>query len=305
MTLVIAVLTQNYVILASDRRISRPIVDPTSPRGFRIEARDSDIKTVTLDHRYLLGFSGIARINDFRMEATLVEWLEPPVPSIMYFETIRDRIQEYFDDKQLFDMNVSHAFVGAGFVHDPRGNRWITESTMVSNSFDSNDEYSNVFISRNFRVVTKRLFGNRPTIRTVGAEIPTLEYQQLQRALIKATNQHPRDPQPMFQPMIRALRATAAINPTVSKEMILSSLPRVAVPIEASSTYMGVPTDFTQAEFNTTITAGSEQFLRGMQYTPAFIRPDGANSMAGVMRIGPGPIEFGPPPAGYFEPERD
>ncbi|MDT5197601.1 MAG: hypothetical protein QOH20_4355 [Mycobacterium sp.] len=52
MTLVIYVLTPNYAVLSSDRRITVDVTDPLAAGGARVHLQeDTDTKTILVDHR--------------------------------------------------------------------------------------------------------------------------------------------------------------------------------------------------------------------------------------------------------------
>jgi 20S proteasome alpha/beta subunit len=61
-TLIVGVLTDQYVALMSDRRVTKRV-------GSRIVSQeDTDTKVVALGGQFLMGFTGLARIGGFRVE---------------------------------------------------------------------------------------------------------------------------------------------------------------------------------------------------------------------------------------------
>lgn len=85
MTLIISVLTDQYVALVSDRRIT------TTGGGKPKRQEDSDIKTFNLYGQFIMGFTGLARIDGLRMEAWVSKVLTG-VPAHEYFTVLRDEI---------------------------------------------------------------------------------------------------------------------------------------------------------------------------------------------------------------------
>jgi 20S proteasome alpha/beta subunit len=69
MTLILAVLTDQYVALASDRRVT----DRENKRITRQE--DKDTKTFNICGHFLMGFTGLARIDDHRIERWVADVL--------------------------------------------------------------------------------------------------------------------------------------------------------------------------------------------------------------------------------------
>jgi hypothetical protein len=85
-TEIISVLTDEYVALVSDRRV-------TKPDGGQ---EDSDTKTFNLFGQFLMGFTGFARIGGFRMERWVADTLRG-VPTEEYFNVLFRGISSVFD----------------------------------------------------------------------------------------------------------------------------------------------------------------------------------------------------------------
>jgi len=76
-TLIISVLTDEYVTLVSDRRIT----------WSKDKKEDSDTKTFKLFGQFLMGFTGYSRINGIRMEQWVADVLRG-VPTEEYFNVL-------------------------------------------------------------------------------------------------------------------------------------------------------------------------------------------------------------------------
>ena len=86
MTLIISVLTDEYVALVSDRRV-------TWSDGRQV---DTDTKTFNLYGEFLMGFTGLARIDGFRMERWVADALRS-VPTDEYFNVLAQKMGTAFD----------------------------------------------------------------------------------------------------------------------------------------------------------------------------------------------------------------
>src|ERR1700722_3039971 len=134
MTLIISVLTEQYVALVSDRRTTWSI-DRKITRQ-----EDTDTKTFKLFGQFLMGFTGLARIDGWRIERWMMEILNG-VPREEYFSTLARESDAAFQRLGIADTQA-HAFLGVGYASDRPGGRVLPLCVTISNSLDRNDLFS-------------------------------------------------------------------------------------------------------------------------------------------------------------------
>ena len=133
-TLILAVLTDEYVALASDRRM-------TERRGSQlIRQEDTDTKTFNLCGHFLMGFTGLARIGGHRMERWVAEKLTG-VNTNDYFTVLAHEITKAFQDSGQTG-RMPHALLAVGFERVTPTGDLRPMSIIVSNSLDSQGEFS-------------------------------------------------------------------------------------------------------------------------------------------------------------------
>src|SRR3712207_7977 len=128
MTLIMAAVTPHYAILVSDRRITR--YRQTRNTLEVVSQQDSDTKSVFLDGRYIMGFTGKASIAEEPMEKWLCDTLAGIDPN-NYFAVIEAEFGKVCEADRY---EGPHAFLAAGFRDDGQN---APELVIVSNSMDS------------------------------------------------------------------------------------------------------------------------------------------------------------------------
>lgn len=161
MTLITGVLTDEYVALMSDRRV-------TVKSGTRIVSQeDTDTKTIALGGQFLMGFTGLARIDKLRIEV----WVGSVLNGVKlenYFEVLRREIEAAFVRERQAG-RLPHAFLAVGYASLRPGGPVYALRVTISNSFDHRGRFSTaVPVSPQFRISVERLANRRQLIVPVG-----------------------------------------------------------------------------------------------------------------------------------------
>jgi len=160
-TLITGVLTDEYVALMSDRRV-------TVKSGTRIVSQeDTDTKTIALGGQFLMGFTGLARIDKLRIEV----WVGSVLNGVKlenYFEVLRREIEAAFVRERQAG-RLPHAFLAVGYASLRPGGPVYALRVTISNSFDHRGRFSTaVPVSPQFRISVERLANRRQLIVPVG-----------------------------------------------------------------------------------------------------------------------------------------
>jgi hypothetical protein len=117
-TLILGLLTDQYVALTSDRRLTW--------RTGRIIQRqeDTDTKTIIICGHFLMGFTGIARFSNLRMErwaSNVLAKVEPDPDAITNrtFDALRDGATAEFRRLSPDERQTSHTFLIIGYSNNP------------------------------------------------------------------------------------------------------------------------------------------------------------------------------------------
>lgn len=233
LTLVLGAVTDRYVVLATDRRIS------WRQGGRQVTRTDSDTKSFVLNGQFIMGFTGVARVLQTRMERLVAECLVDVRPQ-EYFTTLADCFS-----RTLIDQNLRHeplSFLAIGFMAKAKvpsvGQRLDPVAILVSNSqvIEGCKIRSRTGVS-DFTVSSFYLENRRHTVVSVGQPVPPELSKQLERWLRVLVKGGVENPYLAADSVVRVLRATAAKNKAVGMGSIVTILPSVAVP----ATEMVVP----------------------------------------------------------------
>lgn len=201
-TLVLGVLTDQYVALISDRRI-------TTLAGNRIVSQeDTDVKAIALGGQFLMGFTGLARIDGLRMEA----WASSALRNVKledYFEVLRQKIEEAFVRNGQAG-KIPHAFLAVGYASLQPGGPVYPLNVTISNSFDSGGRFSTtVPVSPQFSIAIERLENRRQVIAPVGYPVHTTALRALEHRIRIVARGDPSNPALTVGPLLMALRDTS------------------------------------------------------------------------------------------------
>jgi hypothetical protein len=223
MTLILAALTDEYVALASDRRM-------TERRGNRITRQeDTDTKTFNICGHFLMGFTGLARIDGHRMERWVAEILSG-VEAADYFRVLTDEIAAAF--QRLGQTGrIPHAFLAVGFARDRKTEDLRPLSIIISNSLDSNGNFAVGSLGDEFQLRAEPLGNRRQLVRSVGWPVADDTISTLDYRIRVAARGEPLNPALTVAPLVMAIRDTARTSrDSVGESILFTSLPRRAVP---------------------------------------------------------------------------
>jgi len=267
MTLIISVLTKEYAALVSDRRITWRVGDVIKRQ------EDTDIKTFMLNGQLIMGFTGLARIGDVRMERWMLDVLRG-IPANEYLPTLTKEIGSAFR-KYGHVGKLPHAFLGVGYSDTyPNGQPLgavITNCTVVDEASEQ-PEFSTTKLAGEFSLYVESLGNRRAIIRSAGHPVRSSTMQALQHRIRVVTKGDPSNPRLAMGPLVTALRSTARLSSgSVGESALFSSLPHRAVPNPGVS--IG-----NEVDFRTTSAAlflpGEERGLdNAVMYGPACISP--------------------------------
>jgi hypothetical protein len=223
MTLILAALTDEYVALASDRRM-------TERRGNRITRQeDTDTKTFNICGHFLMGFTGLARIDGHRMERWVAEILSG-VEAADYFRVLTDEIAAAF--QRLGQTGrIPHAFLAVGFARDRKTEDLRPLSIIISNSLDSNGNFAVGSLGDEFQLRAEPLGNRRQLVRSVGWPVADDTISTLDYRIRVAARGEPLNPALTVAQLVMAIRDTARTSrDSVGESILFTSLPRRAVP---------------------------------------------------------------------------
>lgn len=238
MTLITYVVTSEYVVLASDRRMTTFVGDV--PKKFE----DVALKTFLLNGQMLMGYTGVAVLDGKPMESWAADVLRGVLPN----ETpgaLRDAMQEYFG-RHPEVAGMPHHFRLAGFFYNPERNP-TTWPVMY--------EIGNC----TWEVVGKRMRASSPTsqfgfrgyelgnrkhaVSAVGYPYSVQSIRALEGKVRTALRANPLNASLVFGPVVDFMRRTAVNSGgMVGETILLTCLPRSAVPMEVAS-WSFSPTD--------------------------------------------------------------
>lgn len=263
MTLIIAVLTEQYVALASDRRT-------TWKRGTRITRQeDTDTKTFNLFGQFLMGFTGLARIDGWRIERWAGDILGG-VPTEQYFSVLTNEIQATFDRLKVSGRQP-HAFLAVGYAPSQPGGITTPLCITISNCLDDSNNFSTKALGPTFKMSVEPLGNRRHLIRSVGWPMRETTMKALAHRMRVVTRGEPANPSLSIGPLVMALRDTARISEKhVGEATLFASLPRSTVPSPGMAT--GQHIDYRRQAASLFLPEGAKPG-EGTIYMPAIINP--------------------------------
>jgi hypothetical protein len=280
-TLIIGVLTEQYVSLVSDRRTTWKV-------GTKITRQeDTDTKTFNLCGEFLMGFTGLARIDALRMERWVADVLGK-VPPERYFTTLTDEIQSTFDRLGISGKQL-HAFLAVGYASPELGAAIEPVCVTISNYLDSSNNLKAEALGPRFRMHIESLGNRRQLIRSAGGTIRDTTMKALVHRIRIATRGEPDNPLLSAGPLVMALRDAARRSKnSVGENALFASLPKVAFGVPGIA--VGPQVDYRRQSAALYIPAGARPG-EGTTYVPAIINP-GIQSIG--IKIEPG-VQGKPP----------
>jgi hypothetical protein len=286
-TLIISVLTDEYVALVSDRRITWREVSTTKRQ------EDSDIKTFNLYGQFIMGFTGLARIDNLRMEAWVSKVLNG-VPSSEYFIALREEIEKAFS-RLGYTGEIPHAFLAAGYSPISPGGRMYPLSIAVSNSTDRDDHFPSQEVSSKFKIYLDPLGNRRHAIYSAGWPVHDTTRRALEHRVRVVSKGDASNPRLVVMPLVMAMRDTARRSREhVGRSVLFTSLPRCAAPDPGVA--VGESVDFHNRTASIYLPEDARNTDDSIFYAPACISPQ--MHIMGLRVYSGGPIS---PPREYPE----
>lgn len=271
MTLIVFGVTTEYAVLASDRRMVTMI------RGVPLRQEDTALKTFFLRGQLLMGYTGLAMLDDVSMEQWVAERLGGVTPNEVP-GVLRDEMQAYYR-RHPEVAGIPHHFRLAGFAYNPekQPDRWpigyeigncdwramgdVVKATNVTDEFHSR----------------QNVFGNRvQAVGAVGSPYSLRSLQALEGKVRQARRANPMDPSLVFDAIVKFMRGVARRSKgMVGETILITSVPREAVPVHTLGwTVPASPEGLIAARtepFAMMVPAGSHDRI---SYLPAIIHPE-------------------------------
>jgi hypothetical protein len=223
-TLITGVLTDEYVALMSDRRVTVEI-------GTRIVSQeDTDTKTIALGGQFLMGFTGLARIGKLRIEV----WVGRVLKGVKledYFEVLRRETEAAFVRERQAG-RMPHVFLAVGYASLRPAGPVHPLCLTISNSLDRRGRFSTaVPVSSQFGISVERLANRRQLIVPAGCRVHETTLRALEHRIRVVVRGDPSNPALTVWPLLTALHDTAKRScGYVGRDVLFASMPRRALP---------------------------------------------------------------------------
>jgi hypothetical protein len=220
MTLIIGCITENYAVLASDRRFielpSRRVVD------------DNANKSILLCGHFQFGYTGLARLEGKTPDLWIADILGAK-PVSTYFETIADNATRVFKTLRIHPELKCHTFLGVGFSSVPgKPNTLRPLAITISNCMDKRGQIMRSANPR-FAVQVSTIPPRKPLLFVSAGQIlnrdETIRLQRfLRRHITRGGGLNG-----VARLLASQIRLVAQRNRFVGKGLMVSALPRKAV----------------------------------------------------------------------------
>jgi hypothetical protein len=222
-TLIIGVLTDQYVALVSDRRTT------WTENGKVIRQEDTDTKTISLRGQFLMGFTGRARLDGLRIEAWASQKLRDAKPED-YFAVLGLETDTAFRRMRI-DGKEPHAYLAVGYASLEPGGHVYPMRVIVSNSIDNNGRFVRDALASGFRMHVTPLGNRGQLVAAVGWRVGKATIDRLSSQIHVVRKGDPSNPALTIGPLVYALRETAKnSDECVGDAALFASLPRRGVP---------------------------------------------------------------------------
>lgn len=231
MTLITFVLTEHYVVLASDRRITR-----FRSNGSIYSQEDEAMKTFVINGQLLLGYTGVAEFDGVPMDRWLSETLSGVHPNDIP-RVLASTMESFYGSHPPL-AGIPHHFRAAGFAVDNTTGVATVPSGFEIGNADWREKNGKVR-AENIGSFGSRVnfFGNRrQAVGAVGYPYSLQSLQALEGKVRFAIRANPLDPSLVFEHLVRFTRQVARNSGgMVGETVIITALPRVAVPMKGIS----------------------------------------------------------------------
>jgi hypothetical protein len=212
MTLVLGCLTPEFVVLTSDRRITRR--DDAGRKLFHV---DSDLKTFQIGTDYLVGYCGVARFNNQPMQ----EW----VTHLLHEVDAGDKLRVLREavEATVWSEGKHHepvAFMGVGFCDDESGRR-VPHGWIWSNALDETGAFAPEKLAFGFRLAEGTTSDNEVRVAPIGVKVWDEEMLTTLKAI---TRDGPPEPERTASLLAALSETVAARDSAVGTKPLTSTL---------------------------------------------------------------------------------
>lgn len=294
MTLITFAVTSEYVVLASDRRLT-----VSDGRGRIIDQSDRATKSTMLWGQMLMGYTGLAILDGRPMEMWAADALIDVAPNDAP-AVLADKMNHYYATHREVQ-GVPHHFriAGFGFNPDRKVSTWPLGVEIGNSRQELNGDRVALSTVGDFEVTYNGVGNRRVIVGAVGSPFSKRRLNELRQSVKFGVRADHTNPARVFDAIVKFTRETAQTSRgTVGEVVTVSSIPRTAVPVrEMGWTIPLSPEGVTAARtgpFTCTYYPGgaAEQH----QWMPAIIHK-GMAMAGGVMAQGesaPTPPDFPP-----------
>jgi hypothetical protein len=229
MTLILAFLSSEYVILASDRRIT------WTSRGTVHRTEDTENKAIALCGHFLMGYTGFARLGNVKTDQWVVDRLVGVASPSDYFRVLRQEADSAIRAIAQPLGNKGHAFVAVGYTDVRGSSTGEKEAVGVTVSNATGGGYGAWSPREAFEIArTPPLAGPHDfRLQPFGSGIPPRAIIEEAVDLIRRYRKRDRSRAVgVLQVLVGLIRRVAGSNQGVSADVSVSVLPREAVPAQ-------------------------------------------------------------------------
>ena len=278
MTAILGLITPRFVILIADRRITRMV---RSESGALVVENQDDTatKSIYLDGRFIMGFTGVAQVDGEPIEKWVCDLLVDHNPTD-YFEFLAKKIGEAFERGNL---RFRHCFLAVGFDSD-----MLPQVVRESNYHDLDGNVADDRYFRPFSFTTSRtaLDGTFSLVSVGSVEVP----RSLKPWLYKKFRKGSESVSGCTVALLRALREMSEISRgTIGTACVVTSIPRDAVPVGLNPVMLNYPNDTELMKLHVSFSVpDAKTGPYALLYNPAMWAPDGHSGYGYSSVIGAG-----------------
>jgi hypothetical protein len=227
MTLIVTFASEDYCVIASDRRISW-----TDDEGNQTDWEDTENKAIVIHGRWLMGYTGPARLDDLNTDAWAVQAIADPSSS-NFVEAIRVHAERAIDDlRQVEGALRGLAFVIAGYynLRSTGPDVFHAGIAVVSNALA--DDGSGWQPRSDFKAIASPPVQGPVDfrLRAIGRAPAQEELERAARAITTFRAENPGKVRGVIDALVQVIRDTAVVDSAVGQAVSVSVLPRSAVP---------------------------------------------------------------------------
>ncbi|MEU7957763.1 hypothetical protein [Micromonospora humida] len=217
MTLILSAMTPNFIVLASDRRLT------DGATGKLITDREN--KAVLLYGQIIMGYTGLARLGRMPTDKWIVQTLTG-VPPAMAVTVLAEETATIIRGMRVPEALRSHAYLLAGWLMDRATNQRVATSILISNF---HNEHGKRIAPRGGFIAIRRSMGRSSVgIQSVGVPLADTQLRMVRRKAERLYRNNPNRPDGIVDLLINALSNVSGTDSSVGSEMLVTSFPKAA-----------------------------------------------------------------------------